>query len=50
MVDSEYSIDDCKSAKINIVAILKNLGMLKFAPVHLKSKKCVNMQLKNYLL
>ena len=50
MVDSEYSIDDCKSAKINIGATLKNLGMLKFAPVHLKSKKCVNMQLKNYLL
>ena len=43
MVYSEYSTD-------NIAAVIKNQKMLKFVPDHLKTKKCVNMQLKHYHL
>ena len=49
MVDSEYSTDNNKSSKIGIRTIMKNPEMLKFFPVYLKTKKCVSMQLKNYL-
>ena len=49
MVDSEYSMKICKSLKITIETIMKNPEMLKFVPDHLQTKKCVNMQLKNYL-
>ena len=51
MVDSEYSKDDLKTPKVSIGAIMKNPEMLKFVPDHLKIKlkRCVNMQLKNYL-
>ena len=49
MVDSEYSTDNNKSSKISIRTTMKNPKMLKFFPVHLKTKKCVSMQLKNYL-
>ena len=43
VADSEYSLDNQKSSKINIGAIIKNLEMLKFVPYHLKTKRCVNM-------
>ena len=46
MVDSEYSTKD-KSPKISIGAIMKNPELLKFVRDHLKTKKCVKMQLKN---
>ena len=47
MVDSEYSMDIYKSAKISIEAVMRNPEMLKFALDHLKTKKmCVSMQLK----
>ena len=39
MVDSEYSMDICKSVKINIGIVVKNLEMLQFIPDHLKTKK-----------
>ena len=39
MIDSEYSPDNCKSLKLSIGAIIKNLEMLKFVPDHLKTKK-----------
>ena len=46
MVDS---MDIYKS--INIGTVMRNPEMLKFVPDHLKTKKkCVNIQLKNYLL
>ena len=36
---------------INIGTVMKNPEMLKFVPDHLKTKKkCVRMQLKNYLI
>ena len=49
MSDSEYSMDIYKSVKISTGTVMKNPEMLKFAPAHLKTKKCVSMQLKNYL-
>ena len=49
MVDSEYSIDIYKSVKISIGAVMRSPEILKFVPDHLKTKKCVNMLLKNYL-
>ena len=39
-----------KSLNINIGTVMKNPEMLKFVPDHLKTKKCVSMQLKNYLI
>ena len=48
MVDSEYSTNNYKSIKISIETVMKNSEMLKFVPDHLKNKKCVSMQLKNY--
>ena len=50
MVDSEYSTDIYKSVKISIGTEMKNSEMLKFVPDHLKTEKCVSMQLKNYLI
>ena len=49
MVDSEHNMDIYKFVKISIGTV-RNLEMLKFVPDHLKIKKCVNMQLKNYHL
>ena len=49
MVYREYSTKIYKSLKISIGIVMRNLEMLKFVPDHLKTKKCVNMQLKNYL-
>ena len=48
MVDSEYCMDISESAKIGIGTVMKNLKMLKFVPDHLKTKQCLNMELKNY--
>ena len=49
MVYSEYSTNIYKSLKISIGIVMRNLEILKFVPDRLKTKKCVNMQLKNYL-
>ena len=43
MVDSEYSMDIYKSAKISIGTVMKNLEMLTFAPYYLKTKKCASI-------
>ena len=44
MVDSEYSIHNCKSSKISIGAIIKNPQMIRFVTNHLKTKKmCKNV-------
>ena len=40
-------MDICKSLNISIGAVMKNPEMLKFVPDHLKTKKCVIMQLNN---
>ena len=47
MVDIEYSTDKYKSLKLSIGAIIKNPEIVRFAPIILKLKKCVNMQAKN---
>ena len=47
MVDS---MDIYKPLNINIGTVMKNPGMLTFVPDHLKTKKCVSMQLKNDLI
>ena len=39
MVDSEYSMDISKSVKVSIRIVMKNPGILKFAPDHLKTNK-----------
>ena len=41
MVDSEYSINNYKSSKFSIGAIIKNPDMLNFVPDHLKTEKNV---------
>ena len=38
MVDSEYIMDIYKSVKIGIGTVMRNPGMLKFVPDHLKTK------------
>ena len=44
-------MDIYKSLNINTTrTIIKSPGMLKFVPDHLKIKKNVYMQLKNYLI
>ena len=43
MIDSKYSMDIYKSARISIATVMKNREMLKFVPDHLKNKKmCKN--------
>ena len=42
-------MDIYKSVKVSIKTVMKNLEMLKVIPDHLKTKKYVNMKLKNYL-
>ena len=49
MVYIEYSTNIYKPLKISIEIVMRNLEMLKYFPDHLKTKKCVNMQLKIYL-
>ena len=49
MVDCEYSIDIYKSVKTSIGTIMRNLEMLNFFLIIWKLKKCVSIQLKNYL-
>ena len=39
-------MDIYKSVKIIIGTVMKNSEMLKFVPGHLKTTKCVGMQLK----
>ena len=43
------SMDIFKSLNINIGTVMKNPKMVKSVPNHLKTKKCVTIQLKNYL-
>ena len=50
MVDREYGVDIYKSVKIIIRTVMINSDILKIVPDHLKTKNCVNMQLKNYHL
>ena len=39
-------MDTYKSVKVNIGTVMRNLEMIKFIPDHLKTIKCVSMQLK----
>ena len=39
-----------KALNISIKTVMKNPELLKFVPDLLKLKKCVNMQLKSYLI
>ena len=39
MVDNEFSKENSKSSKVSTSAIIKNLEMLKFVPVHTKAKE-----------
>ena len=48
MVDSKNIVQTFLN--INIGTVIRNPEMLKFVPDNLKTKKCVSMQLKNYLL
>ena len=50
MPDSEYSMDIYKSANISIGTVMRNTEMFLFFADHLKTKKCVNMHLKNYVI
>ena len=43
-------MDVYKSLNISIVTVMKNPKMLKFVPDHLKTKKFVSMELKNYFI
>ena len=43
-------LDVYKSLNISIETVMKNREMLKFVPDHLKTKECVSIQLKNYLI
>ena len=42
-------MDIYKSLNIIIKTEMRNPEMLKFVPDHRKTKKCVSLQLKNYL-
>ena len=43
-------MDTYKSIKIIIGTVMRKPEMVKFVPDHLKTKKCVNMQLKICLI
>ena len=43
-------MDIYKSLNISVGTVMKNSEMLKFVPDHFKTKKCLSMQLKNYLI
>ena len=47
MVDS---MDISKSLNITVATVMRNPEMLKFVLDHLKTKKCLNMQLENYII
>ena len=49
MVDSEYIMDIYKSVKIGIGTVMRNPGMLKFVPDHLKTKKMCKYAVKKNL-
>ena len=46
MIDGEYSTNIYKSLNISTGTVMEDPKMLKFVPDHLKTKKCVSMQLK----
>ena len=50
MIDREYNMDTYKSVKISIGAVMRKTKLLKFVLDYHKTKKCISMQLKNYLL
>ena len=43
-------MDIYKSLNINIGTVMKNSEMLKFVADHLKTKKCISIQLKRYII
>ena len=43
-------MDIHKSLDINVGTVMKNPEILKFGPDHLKLKKYIGTQLKNYLI
>ena len=45
-----YSMDIYKSLNIKIEKAMTNSKLLKFVRIILKLKKCVSIQLKNYLI
>ena len=47
MADSEYSTNIYKSLNINTGTVKRNPEMLRIVSDHLKTKKCVSIQLKN---
>ena len=49
IVDTEYSLDNYKSSKLSIGAIIKNPKTLKFVPNHLKAKKMCKHAVKKLL-
>ena len=46
MIDNEYSTSDYQSSNISFRAVMKNPGMLKFVPDHLKTKQTRNYAVK----
>ena len=50
MVDSEYSMDIYKTAKISIGTVMRVPEMLAFVRGHFKIKKMCKHAVKNYLL
>ena len=50
MVNTECNMDIYRSVKISIETVMRNPEMLKLVSDHLKTKKYVNMLLKNYIL
>ena len=51
MVDGEYNTNIYKSLNISIETVMRNLEILNFVPDYRKTKKkCVSMQLKNYII
>ena len=50
MVDREYNMGIYKSVKKSIGKIMKNPEMLYLFLIILKLKRCLNMQLKKYLI
>ena len=49
MIHIEYSTSIYKSSNINIATVMRN-EKLKCIPGDLKTKTCISMQLKNYLI
>ena len=47
MVVSKYSLDNYKTLKTRIGAIMKDPEMLRLVPGHLRRKRCIKMRLKS---